>query len=334
MTLSTSQREWARTLKSAPFVFQYLNYVMLQSTHMNPSENQNEIVVPKESIIVPLCKVTPLSKGLAAVVFIIMPFLGGVVGYALAPERVAVLPANSNVGDRHTVPLLVENSVGIDTETAAVYRTENDFKYPVDALRYVEATQDTSDFWSNKNNYTNSAIITDVTYIGAEAQSVASMPFMRVLMTVPDGYVLTVPCFIESACGDGGLFKYNKIKKEVSAMKGSRYYYPMMTGDYRSPDGDKIAVAHKFTFGVIDILNDTYTEVEKLDFANNKSFTICEMGCTSEVLWVSNSQLRARVFEFENCDEDGMCQSTYTNAQGESGPSTIPIASSTLLLSI
>lgn len=45
---------------------------------------QNEI----ESVIAPLKKVTPLSKYLAMVLFIVMPFLGGWIGYTLALEQV------------------------------------------------------------------------------------------------------------------------------------------------------------------------------------------------------------------------------------------------------
>ena len=36
----------------------------------------------------PLCKVTPLSKYLAMAIFIALPFVGGYVGYRLAPEKV------------------------------------------------------------------------------------------------------------------------------------------------------------------------------------------------------------------------------------------------------
>ncbi len=45
---------------------------------------QNEL----ESVISPLKIVTPLSKYLALSLFIILPFLGGYVGYSLAPEKV------------------------------------------------------------------------------------------------------------------------------------------------------------------------------------------------------------------------------------------------------
>ena len=44
-----------------------------------------------ESVIAPLKKVTPLSKYLAMVLFIILPFIGGWIGYSLAPEKVVVM---------------------------------------------------------------------------------------------------------------------------------------------------------------------------------------------------------------------------------------------------
>lgn len=49
---------------------------------MEPEKNQ------PEGYLAPLKKVTPLSKYLAMVLFIILPFIGGWIGYTLAPEKV------------------------------------------------------------------------------------------------------------------------------------------------------------------------------------------------------------------------------------------------------
>lgn len=59
---------------------------MLHFGHMNPENNDQEITL-KETFIAPLCKVTPVSKYLAMGIFIIMPFVGGLIGYQLATER-------------------------------------------------------------------------------------------------------------------------------------------------------------------------------------------------------------------------------------------------------
>jgi hypothetical protein len=55
---------------------------MLVFNNMEPENNQ------VESRLAPLQKVTPLSKYLAAALFIVMPFIGGWIGYRYAPEKV------------------------------------------------------------------------------------------------------------------------------------------------------------------------------------------------------------------------------------------------------
>jgi hypothetical protein len=206
---------------------------------MNPDINQqNQTIppVPPENITTttahPVNQVTTFSKLLAAALFIILPFLGGYVGYEMAEEEVVEVVQYSAIVDQ------------VATTNEAVTE-ETDMwpyvPYATDTLRYVASDQDTSDFWQNRNNYANSTSVKGITYIGSEAQKISSAPFLRIVMEVSDGLVLTLPCFIESECGDGGLFKFNKLKNTLSVMKGSDYYYPMMTGNNRSPDGINVA---------------------------------------------------------------------------------------------
>ncbi len=54
--------------------------------HMEPQQNK------VESVIAPLKNVTPLSKYLAMALFIILPFLGGWIGYTYVPEKVVEVP--------------------------------------------------------------------------------------------------------------------------------------------------------------------------------------------------------------------------------------------------
>ncbi len=53
---------------------------------METENNINEVMSEVQKS--PLYSVTPLSKYLALVLFIVLPFLGGLVGYTYAPERV------------------------------------------------------------------------------------------------------------------------------------------------------------------------------------------------------------------------------------------------------
>ena len=54
----------------------------------NENHEQNEQAVTKETKPSPLYTVTPLSKYLAMGLFIVLPFIGGWIGYTYAPEKV------------------------------------------------------------------------------------------------------------------------------------------------------------------------------------------------------------------------------------------------------
>ncbi len=57
---------------------------MLPFINMEPQINE------AQNVLASLKKVTPLSKYLAMVFFIILPFLGGWIGYTYAPEKIVV----------------------------------------------------------------------------------------------------------------------------------------------------------------------------------------------------------------------------------------------------
>jgi hypothetical protein len=57
----------------------------------------------------PLCKVTPVSKYLAMIIFILMPFVGGYIGYRLAPEKVVMVPVIQTIESVPTQTELVSD---------------------------------------------------------------------------------------------------------------------------------------------------------------------------------------------------------------------------------
>lgn len=78
-----------------------------------------KVEVQSEGQMQQLYKVTPLSKYLAMALFIIMPFLGGYVGYAWAPDRVVEV---ERVVFKETLNEYNGSSYGVD------YPTSHDFK--------------------------------------------------------------------------------------------------------------------------------------------------------------------------------------------------------------
>jgi hypothetical protein len=83
---------------------------------MEPEINQIE------SRLAPLQKVTPLSKYLAMVLFIIMPFFGGWIGYRYAPEKIVEVESLVNGGGvpdvvhENIYPKVISKSV-VDSKT-------------------------------------------------------------------------------------------------------------------------------------------------------------------------------------------------------------------------
>jgi hypothetical protein len=84
---------------------------------MQPQINESQ------SVIEPLKKVTPLSKYLAMVLFVILPFLGGLIGYTYAPEKVVEvemevvreieIQRNIEVSDKNSVDINSRFLVGV-----------------------------------------------------------------------------------------------------------------------------------------------------------------------------------------------------------------------------
>lgn len=77
-------------LESAPS-WSWFDTSVLLFSYMEPTQNVTE------SVIAPLKKVTPISKYLAMALFIILPFLGGWIGYTYAPEKVVDVVKATNV---------------------------------------------------------------------------------------------------------------------------------------------------------------------------------------------------------------------------------------------
>ena len=95
---------------------------------MEPQQNnvQNEAIVSKESWYAPLTKVTLVSKILAAVVFITLPFAGFFVGgmYTVEKNDVTVLPEIKMIKDQANAPKIQEQKNGASIEEGSDQKEE------------------------------------------------------------------------------------------------------------------------------------------------------------------------------------------------------------------
>jgi hypothetical protein len=78
-----------------------------------------------QNVIEPLTKVTPLSKYLAMALFIILPFVGGYIGYMYAPEKVVEVVKEVEVGGIVEVPQSTQSEI-------VTYSLRANYKPPLD----------------------------------------------------------------------------------------------------------------------------------------------------------------------------------------------------------
>ncbi len=96
----------------------------------------------REDVLAPLKQVTPVSKYLALLLFIMMPFIGGFIGYNYAPEKIIEIervvikdvekevPATEKKDNSENFQALFQSQYGTDTEIELLYQNEkNGFVY-------------------------------------------------------------------------------------------------------------------------------------------------------------------------------------------------------------
>lgn len=253
----------------------------------------------KESILAPLHKVTPVSRVLAAVVFIALPFLGFWLG------------AKSNVNN---VPPAV--SVVVDPVSQSGSTT------PSSTVKSSVNTEfsETRDLKYNVKGSTTINEIKNVIFADTQVREAGEKPHFTLLTEFDDIAILTLNCFVDKPCGDGGLYKLNKTNNTVRTMLESERYAEMGAGGLLSLDKSKLFVTSTWydfmgnqVLGYVNLKDDTYVPLYDLrtgmfDSANRVNlyegkdlyFATCNEpgGCYSNIV-EKNNQLVATVFIVE-----------------------------------
>jgi hypothetical protein len=90
---------------------------------MEPHNGPNESDASKDSLTGTLSIVTPLSKSLAMILFIVLPFVGGYIGYLLAPLK--VVEVERYVIKESETPAQGDESVGYESGENAMFPIAN-----------------------------------------------------------------------------------------------------------------------------------------------------------------------------------------------------------------
>ena len=299
---------------------------------MEPTTQQsiaiaNEVVV-KESPLAPLFRVTTLSKTVAALVFITLPFLGFWLGYEYASKSMVLVP------EVYTV------------ETSEIASSTAQLAYDYPKLYTDPKSTSTVRFISKRGSDMETyEEFTETVYLDKESEEASLNSSFLFAASLPDHSIILTKLPTYATDGfDSGLYKYSPTNRTLSTMNVSKYYIPAVSNAVFNSDFTNILVVSEKEkdkyrsqgagLGVIDLVHDTYTSVGSFDIFSKKRFSLCEFGCYSELKWISDSKVSAKVYEFEECPlpeagGDVMCGSTVIY-DGIPIYSTAAIATSTL----
>jgi len=267
----------------------------------------------------PLHQVTSTSKILAAVIFITLPFVGGYVGYMCAPEKVTEvqIPMPTVIESNELVILPEMNTQEVVNETAASDSLDTalinlgTFIHPVDGvdkvstisnLQYIEKN-DWSEYVKNETTFSKINTIENVTFKNFEDDYLPGQEqdFVALLASTSE-YMIFCRLPFEKGGTCNGLLKFSFDTETLTEMKVSDIYNPFYMNGTLSPNGTKIASVSEIEIGYIDLINDVYVSVSKLDPSSATSYIRdCEYGCITFLEWISDTVLKTRVYEYDSC---------------------------------
>lgn len=227
-----------------------------------------------ESVIAPLKKVTPLSKYFAMLLFVILPFLGGYIGYTLVPAKVVevrgvdVLPESGLVTPKSDATPAVEKTIQsarkifpATSEECRNVLSEQDEYYAIYANDLSKGQRHRCDYerWNGETyNLSSTTIrVVDLAEITADAPrkilnvyenvnlsedllELTQIPYLTFISSTTDALFLTSNCFVQKECRDSGLYKYSIGSNQLTEMKTSEYYDQVLRASIISPDRVKI----------------------------------------------------------------------------------------------
>jgi hypothetical protein len=251
---------------------------------MEPENINNETEVVEVEQVSRLHTVTPLSKYLALVLFVILPFLGGWIGYNYAPEKVVEI-------ERVVV------KEGSEVVTKDVYV---DFKYGTYSCDYVSYVDDYCfEIIGILDSGEEEVVIDDLTK--KYRQQFNTQEILREFYVDKEGNDLFFTTFILNSDGGGGLVKYNL---ETQTFNNLNSY--LHGGSQQSPSGRYFTSSKKDdTISIIDVTKDEAVASVSVNEDETTTSTHCgSTGYWMEVEWLDDTTIEYGVYDKSSSEID------------------------------
>jgi hypothetical protein len=233
-----------------------------------------------------------------------MPFIGGWIGYVYAPEKVVVVEKvviqeatdsyeqDDEIQQPSPQTLLDEYKIATGGLTYTVSSTS------IRTLAFDAPHYSAEDFDDNFQEFTDLNIEEDVI-------NLTELPYLTVVASTSQKFVLTADCFRATECGNSGLYLLDLLNNSLSEMKISNFYDEVWFGSQLSPDKSNVVTVIDFfgydgTFissnlSVLDIFNDTYTVLDSISERESQSFCPLGMGCNLPIKWLSSKKFEVEI---------------------------------------
>jgi hypothetical protein len=248
----------------------------------------------------PLHQVTPLSKYAAMAVFVVLPFIGGLVGYALAPEKVVeverVVVRETEENSTNEIPLQTSDS---EDPPSAMQAARQEYlsqftKYPTYEIRPV------------KFGDLDLEVLFGIDASGVEHQLVYVEVFSRPTTGNVTYYATHVP---DSDAGQHLRFAYNSTTRAVKLLETAPEYQDTWFIDKEriAPDGLRFASVHLSNLDggdphalyLVDLASDSVRTIKTLPEHETfiEIFDAFANMPMSDVKWVDNSTIEIKIFD-------------------------------------
>jgi hypothetical protein len=256
----------------------------------------------------PLCNVTPLSKYLAMVIFILMPFVGAYVGYeyALTNESNATdilvtssksVPQNQNTS---TLTDLGDVNVPVIISVTANSVPLVDIKKSTSTIR-VATKESIGEYFDEGTNFVNFTTLDNIA-VNGDISYVTNLPFLTILATTSDLMFLTAHCLKGTECSFANLYELNLQNSILREMTVSKLYDETHSGSFKLRDSLFVVTSPYFSTSsdlfVIDLESDTPYKLDSLDKNSDRqsSFCVPGLGCELDVNLLAEKEIEVVIY--------------------------------------
>lgn len=250
----------------------------------NTEQDTSQTTVKEKQAIF---RVTPLSKYLAMVLFIAMPFIGGWIGYIYAPEKIVEI-----------------EKIVVVKEKSDVSADQTEYQFEEFSCDYIEFVDDVCYKLLGTNAAGERIVLIDDITEAFRIQSKDSNSALGKIYFPVEQTVAYFKSFIPNSDGCCGISRFDFKTQEFTQLKG---YGPAM-GEIISPSGRYVLNTNGKTIEIRDLETEFVAKVDAPD-AGILWATNCALGgSATNFEWINDTTLKFGIYENVPATPEDICE--------------------------